>query len=114
MHKIVNRYVDQTRIGAIQKTLNQPSEKAAQVNHSNPGSICSKNSVMCPLDGVSRPKTTQNTNENVVQVAEDHVTTLIFSIALAAAATLRSMTGRSVGQIHTIARVIHRRFQLIE
>jgi len=34
------------------------------------------------LAGVTRPYTTQNTNENVVKIASDHVTTLIFSISL--------------------------------
>gem|GEM_PF-4968829 len=37
---------------------------------------------MCTLDGVSKPYTTQNTNENAAQIANDHVTTLMFNIVL--------------------------------
>ena len=36
---------------------------------------------MLRLDGVNMANATQNTNENVVQLASDHVTTLIFSIS---------------------------------
>jgi len=74
MQKIVNGYVDETRVCAIEETLNQPNEKAAPTKPFE-----SRQHLHEKLSHVHARWRQQAVK--VVQVANDQVTTFIFNIS---------------------------------